>query len=222
MKRMTITLVLAMATCAAASITSQVTFTLTPDGGGIPLWNFTVGTATEATDGFDSGLDSLEPPWSPGPEVRMHTQGVTGALGAMNQDYREGGDYIDVNAYWTPAGSPWRLESWGLGALDGAYTDLCTIDGANLGLTGYTTGTITWDLSAAGALAYHLYCYEDDVEIELLPGGSYDWSVMNRFGMGPTLVVSCSDLTPFPEPGTLALLATGLAGALALARRKTR
>ena len=218
MRTLSILAAVTLAASAQAGIISSVDFTLTTDGGGIPLWNFTIGIADTATDAFDGGLDSLEPPWSPGPEVRMHTLGVPGALGAMNQDYRDDLVEVDVSGHWTPAGDPVRDEVWGLGALDAAYTDLCTIDGANLGLIGVTTGTITWDLTGAGGWQYYLYCLDTNEEIALGPGGSYAWSVSNRFGMGPTLVVSCT--APIPEPGTLLLVGVGLAGAIAKMRRQ--
>jgi hypothetical protein len=205
-----------VATGAHAAVTSQVTFTLTPDDTDIAMWNFTIGLADDATDAFDSGSDALEPPWAPGPEIRMHTQGVPGALGAMMLDYRDGTTTVDISPYWNHLGDPLRAEVWGLGALDAAYDDLCTIDGANLGITGYSTGTMTWDLSGADGYAYYLYCVDLDEAIVLTPGGSYDWSVMNRFGIGPTLVVSC---VLIPEPGTLLLLGSGLAGLAALRRR---
>jgi len=205
-----------IAATAHAAVTSQVTFTLIPDDTEIARWNFTIGLADNATDAFDSGRDALEPPWAPAPEVRLHTLDVPGAIGAMMLDYRDGANPIDVSPYWTTIADPLRAEVWGLGALDANYDDLCAIDGAELPTTGYTTGIMTWDLSEAAGFAHYLYCIDLDEAIALTPGGTYDWSVMNRYGAGPTFVISCT--APIPEPGTAVLLALGLGAAAWLAR----
>jgi hypothetical protein len=109
------------------------------------------------------------------------------------------------------------VEAWGLGALDVAYPDLCTIDGANLGITGYTTGMITWDLSQAGALKYWMYVLDDATSVCLDDATEYPFAVMNRFGAGPTLVITACIV---PEPGTMMLVGTGLLALAGLARRR--
>lgn len=213
--------VLAMAAVAQAELLSQATFTLVPDGPDVPTWSFTVGVTYqgETSWGFDLGVDAEEPPWSPGPEVRLHTLGVPGALDGLTLDYRDWRPWIDLSPYgWNLYDLPFCHVAWGLGAVDSAYPDVLRIEGRNLGYTGYTTGTLTWDLSAAHPGKYYLYDVEAGNGIEVLPGGSYDWMVMNRFGTGPTLVIAA---IVWPEPGTALLLGSGLLVLGGLARRKS-
>lgn len=206
-----------MATASVAQV-STITFTLTADTAGISPWNFTAGIRADANDTFDSLLDAVEPPWAPAPEIRLHTLNVPGASGGLMMDKRDGASYIDISSYWTPvAGTEMRLETWGLNAVDMAYPDLCAIDGNALGTSGTTTGVMTWDLSAVGIMDYYVYVVDTDTEFKCVSGGSYAFSVDNRGGIGPTLVVSCR---PIPEPGTLLLLGSALIGVAGITRRR--
>jgi hypothetical protein len=218
MKKLLFLATLAVVTTSFAAITSQVTFTLTPDDPDLSAWNFTIGIADEATDAYDSGLDANEPPWPPGPEVRMHTLAVPGAASGLLLDYRDGAGIADVPVEAQCCeGCVAYLEAWGLGALDMAYPDLCTIDGANLGITGYTTGVITWDLSQANGIEYCMYVVDDLTGVCLSDATEYPFAVMNRFGAGPTLVITACLV---PEPGTMMLVGTGLLALAGLARRR--
>lgn len=219
MKKLCLLAGLLMATQVFAAPVSTVTFTLTPDNPDLSMWTFIIGIDTEATDDFDLGTDANEPPWPPAGEVRMHTLGVPGSSSGLMMDIRDGALPIDIGGYWTPAGDSVRAEVWGLGGVDPQFPDLCAIDGNNLGTTGYTTGILTWDLSQAGDYTYFLFDLDSGTEMILTPGGQYDWMVMNRFGMGPTLVLSCLGSGEIPEPGTMLLLGTGLLGLVAAVRR---
>jgi len=197
---------------AGAAIFSEVSFTVTPDTGSLPPWTFVAGLSTVGTDAFDGMLDAVAPPWPPGPEVRMHCLDVAGAAGPLMRDYRDG--MVAEVVTWTPAGGDGiREEIWGNEA------DLLSIDGSSLGTSGEETGTLTWDLTNAGDYAYYLYDFDADAEILLEAGGSYEFSVIRRGGIGPVLALS-ADCTPIPEPGTMLLLGSGLVGLIGLARKR--
>jgi hypothetical protein len=109
------------------------------------------------------------------------------------------------------------VEVWGLGALDGGYPDLVTVDGANLPLTGVSTGLISWDLSQAGGIEYCMYIIDTATSICLSDATDTPFEVLNRYGIGPTIVITACIV---PEPGTIMLVGTGLLALAGLARRR--
>jgi len=213
--------ILALTGAASAALLSEVIFTLSNFGGGVdpipPPWTFRIGIDDTATDGFDEGIDAHEPPIPPQPELRMHTLDVPSSVGALLADYRDGAQQVDVSPFWTPdcCCGDMRDEIWGIGGVD--VGDLCAIDGYGLGTSGTTTGTLSWDVSGAGAYNYCVYFVDDDEEICLTPGGTFDFEVSNRSGIGPTLVITACVI---PEPGTMLLIGTGLLGVVASLRRR--
>jgi len=220
MKKLLFLASLAVVTASFAAITSQVTFTLTPDDPGLNPWNFTIGIDTEATDAYDSGIDANEPPWPPGAECRMHTVDVPGATGGLLMDYRDG---APIDMLTLPAeilcceGCVQVVEVWGLGILDGSYPDQVWVEGGGLPTSGYTEGVITWDLSLAGGLEYCMYDWDIDQSVCLSDASEHPFSIYNRYGAGPTLVISACLV---PEPGTIMLVGTGLLALAGLARRR--
>jgi hypothetical protein len=212
MKKLLFLATLALATVSFAVTTSEVVFTLVPAQGA--TWTYTIGIDDTATDAYDSGLDANEPPVAPGPEVRMHTLGVPGAASGLLMDYRDGVGPIDGSAAGLAADLD---EAWGLGAVDYGYPDLVTNDGFNLGLTGLTHCVLSWDLSGPGLYDYTLAVIETSEVIALTVGGTYEFDVPNRSGLGPTMVIGAKII---PEPGTMMLVGTGLLALVGLARRR--
>jgi len=179
---------------AKAGLISQAVFTIVIPGTTDP-WTFFAGIDDQATDGFDSGVDAVEPPPSPFAEIRMHSF-VSGAPGNLKMDYRPGNDVID--------GFP------------GEIWPEVYVDGYNLNPRQTYTGVITWDLSQANGWLYYLIDYDaGGLVIDLQQQSEYEFTVSG--GFGPWLGV---EATLIPEPGTIALLLTGVAGLAGFARRK--
>jgi len=189
-----------LAGMASATMISQVTFSIVIPEVTDP-WTFWAGINDAATDDYDGGIDAIEPPPSPGAEIRMHSD-VGFAQGMLLGDYRPG-DEAGLPGYFPGGGMAWEL--W----------PQVYVDGYNLP-SGTQYAEITWDLSQAGGWLYYLY-NKDTGELIDLQAACQPYVVPVFRGMGPWLELGAQVI---PEPGTVALLLSGIAGVTAFGIRR--
>jgi len=181
---------------------ARITFTLTPDDPDVRSAELILVLNDLATDGYDAAHDAIAYTVPVNPLVRM-ISGVDDT--ALQRDARPAESPVGITAYWTPASSDLsggiRDEVWGLGAVAWpAYDDLLFIEGNNLGVSGTTTGIVTWEAESNVVEQVFLYDVPADTEMECLPGGTHAWEVQNRHGIGPDFVVSCTLVDALPQP----------------------
>jgi len=191
-----------LAGMASATMISQVTFSIVIPELTAP-WTFWAGINDAATDDYDGGIDAVEPPVSPMSEIRMHSD-VGFAQGMLAGDYRPG-DEVGLPGYFPGGGVAW--EFW-----PNVY-----VDGYNL-TPGTHNAEITWDLSQAGGWLYYLYNVDTGELIDLQTAiQPLIVPVDGRSGLGPWFELGAQII---PEPGTVALLLSGIAGVTAFGIRR--
>jgi len=188
-------LVASLAGHALAVQLSRITMRIDPVVPGEFQWTQTsFGLDTEATDAYDTVIDSHWPPVPPYMEARMVTKAPDDQGDDLMIDVRDGaGGYAD----------PALAEVW-------PYVFIKLYGGE------FKQGRLTWDLSGAGPYDYLLRDRSSGAEIAWLEPGGELLIDIGRGGAGGEYILEAYVI---PEPGSLLLLGSALAATLAFRRK---